>query len=126
MHPAVVMPLDADEEEVTFSSAVDTTPPQPYLQYAPDDLGGGGEKGVGLGTGDGGGGGGPSGLDTQGMVEKLYNIIFIIELSPCCCCCHCYHLSLCFYFKGYLAYIPILRTGYCSLRDKRRSPTVQI
>jgi hypothetical protein len=31
--PAVAMPLDADEEEVTFTAtAIDTAPPQPYLQ----------------------------------------------------------------------------------------------
>ena len=59
VQPAVVMPLDADEEEVTFSTVPDTAPPQPYLQYGPDDLGGGGggDKGLGSGAGDGAGGG---------------------------------------------------------------------
>lgn len=56
MQPAVVMPLDADEEEVTFSTVADTAPPQPYLQYGPDDSGGGGDRG-GSGAGDSGGGG---------------------------------------------------------------------
>lgn len=59
VQPAVVMPLDADEEEVTFSTAADTAPPQPYLQYGPDDSGGGGDKGGGGGGGDNGGGGEP-------------------------------------------------------------------
>ncbi|CAM9194177.1 unnamed protein product, partial [Discosporangium mesarthrocarpum] len=49
VQPAVAMPLDADEEEVSFS-APDTAPPQPYLQYSQDDIdrvggGGGGENG---------------------------------------------------------------------------------
>lgn len=57
VQPAVVMPLDADEEEVTFSTAPDTAPPQPYLQYGPDDSAGGGDKGLGSGAGDGAGGG---------------------------------------------------------------------
>lgn len=57
VQPAVVMPLDADEEEVTFSSVADTAPPQPYLQYGPDDSGAGGDKGGGTGSGDAGGGG---------------------------------------------------------------------
>ena len=31
--PAVAMPLDAEEEEVTFThTTIDTSPPQPYLQ----------------------------------------------------------------------------------------------
>lgn len=50
------MPLDADEEEVTFSTVADTAPPQPYLQYGPDDSGGGGER-AGSGAGDSAGGG---------------------------------------------------------------------
>lgn len=58
VQPAVVMPLDADEEEVSFSTAVDTAPHQPYLQYGPDDGGGGVDKGGGGGgAGDNGGGG---------------------------------------------------------------------
>eukprot|EP00752_Nemacystus_decipiens_P011231 g9981.t1 len=55
VQPAVVMPLDADEEEVTFATAADTAPPQPYLQYGPDDSGGGGDRG-GSGAGDSAGG----------------------------------------------------------------------
>lgn len=55
------MPLDADEEEVTFTTVADTAPPQPYRQYGPDDAGGGGggggDKGSGTGTADGAGGG---------------------------------------------------------------------
>lgn len=57
VQPAVVMPLDADEEEVTFSTAADTAPPQPYLQYDPDDAGGGGDRAGGGGMGDANGGG---------------------------------------------------------------------
>lgn len=57
MQPAVVMPLDADEEEVTFSTVADTAPPQPYLQYGPDDSGAGGDKGAAAGAGDAGGAG---------------------------------------------------------------------
>lgn len=57
VQPAVVMPLDADEEEVSFSSAIDTAPPQPYLQYGPDDSRIAGEKGGGVGINDGIGGG---------------------------------------------------------------------
>lgn len=57
VQPAVEMPLDADEEEVAFSTAADTAPPQPYLQYGPDDSGGGGDKGGVGGAGDGQGGG---------------------------------------------------------------------
>lgn len=53
------MPLDADEEEVSFSIAADTAPPQPYLQYGPDDPGGRGvEKGGSVGGGADGAGGG--------------------------------------------------------------------
>lgn len=60
VQPAVVMPLDADEEEVTFSTVADTAPPQPYLQYGPDDSGGGGDRG-GSGAGEVAGGGEPAG-----------------------------------------------------------------
>lgn len=56
MQPAVVMSLDADEEEVTFSTVADTAPPQPYLQYDQDD-GGGGDRAGGGGMGDVIGGG---------------------------------------------------------------------
>ncbi|CAM9533070.1 unnamed protein product, partial [Hapterophycus canaliculatus] len=56
VQPAVVMPLDADEEEVTFSTVADTAPPQPYLQYGPDESGASGDKGAGAGAGDAGGG----------------------------------------------------------------------
>lgn len=56
------MPLDADEEEVTFSAVADTTPPQPYLQYGPDDSGGGGDRGGGAGAGDSAAGGGEPGV----------------------------------------------------------------
>ena len=52
------MPLDADEEEVTFSTAADTAPPQPYLQYGPDDSGGAATRG-GRGGGRNGRGGKP-------------------------------------------------------------------
>lgn len=57
VQPAVVMPLDADEEEVAFSTVADTAPPQPYLQYGPDDSGGGGDRGGAGGGGDTTGGG---------------------------------------------------------------------
>ncbi|CAM9141712.1 unnamed protein product, partial [Ectocarpus sp. 8 AP-2014] len=62
VQPAVVMPLDADEEEVTFSTVADTAPPQPYLQYGPDDSGGGGDRGGGAGAGDSAAGGGEPGV----------------------------------------------------------------
>ena len=57
VQPAVVMPLDADEEEVSFPTAADTAPPQPYLQYGPDDSGGGGDRAGGATAGDSIGGG---------------------------------------------------------------------
>eukprot|EP00903_Cladosiphon_okamuranus_P009741 g9262.t1 len=46
VQPAVVMPLDADEEEVAFSTVPDTAPPQPYLQAIVEAEERGGKKKV--------------------------------------------------------------------------------
>ncbi|CAM9437403.1 unnamed protein product [Ascophyllum nodosum] len=70
VQPAVVMPLDADEEEVSFPTAADTAPPQPYLQYGPDDSGGGGDRAGGATAGDSIGGERSSRPKSAGMKKK--------------------------------------------------------